>query len=400
MATEKKFGVVLASVDEKILAKYVKKLNLTPGGEEVSDSIKVLANHFRTTEDKANLVKCDCGGVFPISYKECPFCGDQEGEEDEDSDGDEEGDTEVAPTPEPAPEPANGKKGKAAKAAIDSVIETLGEEVKEPKTAKPAKESKPAKEPKAAKAEIVPVVDDALVGLTSTDLDNATSEVLRLKGNSSFSMWELGSKLREIHERQLWKLRMDDKGKAVYRSFEAYCATEAKMSGTACYGLIKIAENYTPEKVRELGTSKLNLILKAPVEDREELERQAAGGESKEALRKKVAELREKKGAPPAKAPKVARGGAPPAGKGRKSEHITIVNVLGKKSVLMYRKPAKKGEDPVEVVCPEAVKNWLAENMPYGIDDLGNGVREVFVLAVDTKGRLQVRIDRKRLDEG
>lgn len=419
MVAEKKFGVTLALVDESIMSKAIVKEGIeVPDNAGKPEMVECLIKHFRKNHVPEKLAKCDCGGVFPAAFAECPYCGDIDGDANEDYKGKPEvvkpdpkakkKEPEVKPEPEPEVKPeAETKKPKEPKEPKPEVVDVKPEpepEVKpEAKTKKP-KEPKPeVKAPEAAEkkpvAEIVVAAKDPLAGLSSRDLDDATAEVLRLKGNSSFSMWELGCKLREIHERQLWKLRMSDDGKPRYKSFESYCSEEVRMSGTACYSMIKIAEHYTAEQVRALGTSKLNLILKAPEEDREELERRAAGGESKEALRKQVAKLREEKGAPPPRPAKVARGGAPPVGKSRKSEHMTIATVLGKKAIQVHRKPAKKG-DPLEAaVAPQAVIDWIASTLPFGVDDLGNGVRELIAIAVDSKGRLQFKIDRKRMDE-
>ena len=354
-----KYGVNLDTANENLVDAEIKKLKIDPGAT-LADKVGQLVGHYRKNFDAKKLAKCDCGGVFPEEYKACPYCGDADDAEP------------AKPGPKVAP---SADKAKPAVAIIES-----------PKA-------------KTKAAEIVKGVDDKLAGLTSKDLDYATQEVLKLKGNSASAMWELGAKLREIHERQLWKLRVDDKGKASYRSFEAYCVAEVKMSGTGCFQLIHVAENYTAEKVRELGTSKLNLILKAPEEDRPDLENAAKGGLTKSQLAKKVKELRDKKGAPKTKSTTAAGKPAPPPGKGRKSEHITIVSVIGKKTVPMSCKPEKKGDELKPVECPKAVQEFIARTVPFAVDDLTNGVREILSLACDSKGRLQIRINRQRIDE-
>ena len=364
MDTDKKFGVTLSMVKEDLVKAALAGLRIEVA-PTLPEMVGQLVGHYRKTAPNVkNLALCDCGGVFPNELAACPYCGDA----DED------------PKPEkPAKAAAKAPKADATKAAVAAVAAIVDK-------------------PKASAIVKATVLPDSLAGLSGKDLDFATAEVIRLKTNSATTMWELGSKLRDIHERQLWKLRMDDKGKPTYRSFEAYCAAEVQMSHSTCYGLIKVCEAYTSDKVALLGTSKLNLILKAPEEDRSSLEDDAKSGMSKEALRKKVASLRATKGAPKPKAAKVARGAAPPVGKGRPSEHITIVSVIGKKTLPCYVKPVKKDDAMVAVQCPAAVQAWLAKQQPVAFDDLTNGVREVFILTHNTKGELQIKVDRKRLD--
>ncbi len=387
-----KYGVNLDVATAEIMLASCAELSIeVKKGQEQDAGVLagLLVAHYRKSVNKEELFECEeCGGVFP-DMKRCPYCGDSDDEEEDVKD---KGKKEAKKNDKPAAETSQDKPADAKPAEPKG----KGKGGKVAKIENPAKDKKPG-------SEIVPAADAALTGLSVKDLDDATKEVLRLKVASGVSMHELGSKLQEIHEKQLWKLRTDDKGKPTYRSFDAYCSAEIKMSHTACYGLINVAQHYTPEKMQQIGTSKLVLILKAPEEDREELERQAASGQSKSQIQKRVAALRAQKGVPTPKAPKVARGGSPlaasAASKGRKSEHITIVSVLGKKTVQAYCKPAKKGDALEAVVVPKHVKDWLERQQPFAGDNLGNGVREVFVLAVDAKDRLQVRIDRKRVDE-
>ena len=368
-----KFGVKLDTAKEALIDAELKRLKIDPVAT-LEGKVGQLVGHYRKAHDVKTLAKCDCGGVFPAEYKACPYCGDADD----------------APAPK--------KEEKAAPAPkVDATKST------KPEASKPVvtKDTKVTKIQTAALVKAQPV-DEKLAGLTAKDLDTATQEVIRLKGNASDGMWQLGAKLKEIHERQLWKLRMDDKGKPTYRSFEAYCAAEIKMSHSTCYGLIKIADNYTVSEVRALGTSKLNLILKAPEDDREELKEAAKSGLSKEKLRQKVAEARKAKGAPKQKEAKVARGAAPPVSKGRppkKSDNISIVSIVGNTTLPCYPKPQTKGETLVQIECPKAVKEWIERVNPFATHDFGNGVRELMALAVDSKGRLQLRVKCQRIEE-
>jgi hypothetical protein len=369
MAENKKFGVLLDKVDEKLVDKTLKALKLDAAAT-LPEKVGQLVGHYRgTAPDVKQLAKCDCGGVFPADMKQCPYCGDEDD--------------------------ADAAKKPAAKAPPAPKVDATKPE------AKPDAKPVDTKAPKATAIVKVAAQPDNLAGLTSKSLDEATARVIALKGESTSKMWELGKALQDIHERQLWKLRTDDKGKPTYRSFDAYCAAEVMMSAVSCYALIKIPEHFSAEQVRELGTSKINLILKAPEEDRKALEEDVRkGGISKEELRRKVKGLVDKKGKPAAKAPKVARGGAPPVSKGRpsKSENITILSVLGKKTLPGYLKPTKKDDPMVAVLCPKHVSEWLAKTQPVFFDDLSNGVREVFILTTNSKNELQIRIDRKRFE--
>ena len=382
-SANRKYGVNLDMIDGDALAAAAKKYEVAKSND-VGATVGALISHFRTKFKEDQLAKCnECGGVSPLELDACPFCGKGEAVQEETNPA-----AKPAPKPEPKPEAKLPPKPKPP-VKDDKPTKQAKEDAMPDKKAADKKDDKPTK-PKAVKAELVPVLPESLKGLSSRDLDKAVTEVSRLKASAATSMWELGSKIGNIHEAQLWKLRTNDDGKSAYRSFEAFCSNELKMSGTQAYNLMDIAKQFTPAQVKELGTTRLKLLMAAPEEDRSALEKEAKGKSTRQ-LQKKVKDLREKKGVE-----KRDTGRAPtPKSKGRKSEHITIVSVLGKKTLQCIVKP-KKGEAPKPVTCPAAVLKWLDDQMPCAVDDLTNGVREVMILTHNSKGELVLKIERRR----
>lgn len=361
MSEKKKFGVVLDKVKPELLTAALKDCGIEPAAT-VPEMVGQLVGHYRkTAPDVKKLAQCDCGGVFPNELKVCPYCGDVD---------------DAAPK-------------------VESSAATTRSDVS-PAATKAAKKVKLDRPPKMAIVKNSQLPPE-LVNITVDVLDKATAEIIKLKTGSAKAMWELGVKIREVHDRQLYKLRTNDDGKPTYRTFEQYCAAEVQMSGNACYDLIKVAEHYTQETVALLGTSKLRLILKAPEEDRAALEQKAMAGASTNALRRDVKTKKKKTVAPKAERTTVTGKPAPPVGKGRQLEHLTIVSVIGKKTLPCYVKPQKRGDPLVPVSCPAKVQEWLAKSQPFAFDDVVNGVREVMALTSNSKGELQIKIDRKRL---
>jgi len=407
--SKKIFGVDPGKVSEKILREAAEKLGVENATSAPLDElIKVMVTHFRNSGGA--LLKCDaCGGVSTEEYDLCPYCGT--GEDDTADDGAADNaavvETETADDEEmeeepSAPEPkASTKGGKTppvqeeanmARTATTSTPEqeVVKEAVKEAVAKAVTKDkSKTAEEKKAEKSAIVKApapVDAALAGLTATDLNNAVQRVVELKSNTAADMWKLGEELKGIHERQLWKLRVDDSGKCRYRSFEVFCAQEIGMSGTQCYKLIDIANQFNEDQVRKFGTTKLGLVLQAPKEDQAELLKEAESTSSRQ-LVEKVRAKREEKGVEKRDTGRKAT----PKSKGRASEHIAIATVLGRKTIALFAKPASKKDDLKPATS--------LEDQPFGMDDLSNGVRELFSIRKTASGELQLVIDRKRLEE-
>ena len=358
----KKFGVNLDKATIELMTKSCKERKLAvPKDADAGTLAGILVTQFRKEVEESKLCQCgDCGGVFDAEILECPYCGDNE----------DEGEEEKETKPVVEKKAVDPELAKAAKIA-DAVLK------------------------KPVVAAIVKAQTEALSAYTTGDLDLAVTEIIRLKGSSAQSMWDLGAKLKDVHEKQLWKLRMGADGKPVYRTFESFCLAEIKMSGTACYNMIDVVAKFSPEQIKEIGHTKLVLALRAPEEDRAEILKTAKEKSTRE-LQSKVKKLRAQKGAPtdgrvakPGKA-----GTAPPKGVGRQSEHLTIVQILGKKTVRLFKKPSAsaKAGDP-------SVPAKKLSDMPYGIYDLPNGVRMLFMVGADDKGQLYLKIDTKRVKE-
>lgn len=417
--SKKIFGVDPGLVNEEVLRAAAAKLEIADASTAPIDTIiKAMVTYFR--DSGGALLKCDtCGGVSTGEYDLCPFCGTGEDDAPAPEATAEEATAEVveeeteaeesAAEEEPAPEPVKANKGgKKPPTQEDANMARTATATDAAKTTAPTKaavkdavakatapaatkdkDGKTAEDKKAAKTAIVkapPPVDAALVGLTPVDLDNAVGRVVALKTAAASDMWKLGAELKGIHERQLWKLRTDDTGKGRYRSFEVFCAQEIGMSGTQCYKLIDISNQFDEEQVKKLGTTKLGLVLQAPKEDQAELLKEAEGTSSRQLVEKVKAKKAEKGIEQRETGRKVT-----PKSKGRASEHIAIAQVLGRKRIALFAKPANKKDQLVEAKS--------LEDQPFGMDDLPNGVREMFAIQKDSKGNLVLVIDRKRLDE-
>ena len=357
----KKFGVNLDKATIELMTKSCKERKLAaPKDADAGTLAGLLVTHFRKAVAEDKLCQCgECGGVFDAEIEECPYCGDKEEAEEE----------AVA-------------KPVAEKKAMDPEL---------------AKASKIADEvlKKPVVAAIVKAQAGELASYTTGDLDLAVTEIIRLKGSSAQSMWDLGANLKDVHEKQLWKLRMGPDGKPVYRTFEAFCLAEIKMSGTACYNMIDVVAKFSQEQIKEIGHTKLVLALRAPEEDRAEILKTAKEKSTRE-LQSKVKKLRAQKGAPTdGRVAKPGNAGtAPPKGVGRQSEHLTIVQILGKKTVRLFKKPSASAKAGAASVPAKKLAD-----MPYGIYDLPNGVRMLFMIGVDDKGQLFLKIDTKRVME-
>ena len=241
----------------------------------LKDAVAALASYYNLNQ-KGDIAQCDvCGGRSPADLSCCPYCGDG---------------AEVEAKAEVVTEPK-------AEAKAEAKAEVVTEPKAEAKKGRTKKAKEVVTEPKAeataeakaeAKAEVVTETKAIVKASSKTaialetpafataKLDAAVADVQSAKARGAVAMWDLGAKIARIYDEQLFKSRLADDGKPVYKGFEAFVVAELGMSHTNAFSLMDVAKAFTSEQVAKLGTTKLSLVLKAPDESREEILGKAA----------------------------------------------------------------------------------------------------------------------------
>jgi hypothetical protein len=349
----------MGKVDEKLVKAALKKLGLKAG----KDAPEALRAHFRehgneTEGDPHELVQCgSCGEPSFSEFTTCPFCG----------------------------------AGEAAPSAV-------------------AGGAPPAGEAPGAEEEVVPaaslVRDDLKPSSevqTTSKLDEAVTEVHRLKGDTAGAYWELGLKVAEIYDSKLWQLRVDDKGKVKWKGFDAFCHHELGFEPRQAYKLMDGSRKFSRDQAVAIGRKKLQLIAAAPEEDQPALVRKAEEGATVREMISEVQKIKQEKGHV-----RPSRGAGAGAGVVRKSkdkpapekpaaERITVATAAGKVVVKLHAATKmtpkqKRGEDLAE--APYAKR--LADG-PLGREELSNGVVVVYRVVEGRKG-LELHVTRERAE--
>jgi hypothetical protein len=357
-----------------------------------------LTTHFQGTTKREDMCKCDdCGGEAPDSVEACPFCGlvaevYADGETATEEKAPEESTPVIeAEVVEDSDEPKSKKKAKTSskkKTSSKDKEETMASAEKS--TANGAGKS----------GELVQVKGKgaAMSKLTEKDLDQAVKDVIKLKTGAVTSVLELGHKILEINTKQLWKLRVDDEGKARYTGFDAFCHNELNLSPSYAYTLMNQAKDFSPEDIARLGRSKIALILKAPPEDRKAVQEKAEKGAPVRELSKEVKKLREEKGysGESKKAKAGAKGGKAKAKKAASSkkpagDKITIASIEGRKTIKLYDKPATLRNLDLSQ-CKRATG---LQKTPFGVIELANEVT-MYISIQKTDAGLVAVVDTRR----
>lgn len=381
-------------VDVDVMRKFIAENKLDIDTDVTAEQLGVaLTVYFRErTPNPDDMAKCDeCAGEASDDVGDaCPFCGitepvveDTAAEPDADAEEDDEP-LEVAPTPKKTTTPKKAKKENeimTAAAATTNGAAKTGELVQ-------------------VKGKGAPM---ASVRHTEKELDKAIKEVVALKTGAVTSIVDLGHKLREINEKQLWRARSDEKGNPRYTGFDAFIHNELNMSPTYAYQIMKQAEQFSPADIARLGNSKIALILKAPPEDRKSLQEKVEKdpkGMSKRKLASEVQELKKKRGytgdtekakvahqGAKARAKKIAAKKEAPA-----KDKITIASIEGKKTIKLYAKPASMRNLDLSQ-CREA--KTLGDS-PFGMLELANEVVMTFEVKKSKSGKLIIVADTRR----
>lgn len=345
-------GVNTAKVNLDHLKGVLKQLKLPTTGTP-AELVERAVAHFKKATPPERLANCDvCDGASDITLDACPFCATVEGD--------------AAATESDVKPKAAAKAAKADKA---------------PKAA--AKADKPS-----SKALVKAAPTAVVVTTESQPLDAAVADVQRLKEASSVSAWQLGKRIRDVFEGQLWKLRVDADGKPRYKGFDAFVAHELGFTPTNAYKLMDLSKTFAEDDVRKFGTSKLGLLIEAPKEDQARIKEQIEKGASKREVEREVRKAKKEKGhRRDTGRKKTPAGTRKPAARAT----ITVANITGRKTVKLFKKPASRTQDPSEFVRAKKVGD-----LPWGKMELENDVTMYFSVQENAAGELQLVVETKR----
>jgi len=163
-------------------------------------------------------------------------------------------------------------------------------------------------------------------GATVADLDEAVARVARMDAQVGVSTYDMGLALRDIQERGLWRLRLDQYGLHRFRSFYDFVEEEIGLRRAAARRWIRVTEQFTREQVEEMGVTRLAQALRFPVEEQPAFLAEVVGKPSGEAakvartkMRRRVRQRHQKEvearkqaseGTEPSAPPDVAQGAA------------------------------------------------------------------------------------------
>lgn len=345
-------GVNVSLVKIELVNKALTGLNVDIKDMSASDKVEALQFHGKKLSKAEKATCAECGGIAALTFPECPFCGDEGEDEDEKED-----------------------KGKGA--VVTPIASAKKKKVVEGKK-------------KTSTSTAIVKAGAQQTGLLQGEfsekaLDEANAEIEEIKQRAKHTYWELGNALLKVYEKELWKARGLDKGRATYTGFNQYIEAEPKISHTTAYNMMEVAKYFTEAQVKKIGGSKLSLVLKAPEADRPALMKEVEkGATSKRKLAKKVKEARKKAKlvkrqiAGRKAIPMNKREQAAAAGKGS----MTIALVEGTKTLELWAKPdkpLKAGEKPTKRAKTLADEPWCLEPM-------ANGAERIYSLVKTSKG--------------
>ncbi len=412
-------GFWTGAIDAAVMRDFVKDegldgINLGDTPEQVALALTL---HFKSTTAKSELCKCtECGGESPISLEACPFCGDAEAVED-----DEEDEPDAAPVDDDGGEDAGALASAPdsdADVGDDEQDEAVAEVVAQP-TSTPApkapKEKKKmelvhtngastngaTKKAAASKALARATAASApTVAKTSStrELDKAVERIKKIKADGAVAYWTLGREVLEVNEKQLWKMRVNEDGKAAYKSFDQFVHHELNMSSSYAYSAIDVARHYkTVEEVRALGSkTKAMLVLKVPTEDRQAIIDNAENMSTQQ-IRDAAKESRAKHGSPKKDKPQSragAKGATSPKRESAASDKISVTSIVGSKTAKLHKRPdSMKGIDASAIAALPRAKKLT--DQPFGAFEMANGDVQYFSI-LQKDGELVLKIETRR----
>jgi hypothetical protein len=273
---------------------------------------------------------------------------------------------------------------------------------------KKAQKAPPAPKPSTEIVKAPPKKDDLVPAsqvATERELDEAVAEVYRLKGDTAAANWDLGRKLREIHDRGLWQLRLGDDKKPRYKTWESFCNAEIKMSHTNVHMLMDVSAHFSREQIHALGTHKLGLLLQLPAAEQPRVMASIEAGATKAEVEAEVRKVKKETGfrRPDRAGTGNAKGRAGKTQKfdkdkpgGRKAERITIAAILGTRTLQAFKRPPSfRNFDPENP--PPPAKRFA--DQACALEELENGVVQIITLVENASGYWAFKVERKRKSE-
>lgn len=402
------YGFSVDRIDGKKMREFIASqpdiklaLDVDPDETDSDEQVAVaLCTFYEKHTAKKSIVQCDyCLAKSSDDLSACPFCGTTDDEL-----------AEPAATPPPVVQTPVAQTASAVQDVPSKVPGAKPASTKKTKTAKgnntPAKPVDEPTQKEEAQMQTQTNGSSSNKGLAKTAgskgskltvavLDKAMQDVEQLKSAAAGSYWQLGRKILEVYDAQLWKLRTtkDDKGKetARYKGFEAFCHHELKMSPTHAYKLMDVAKKFTEKDVSKFGATKLGLLLQAPPEDQPKIEQKIRAGASTKEVKSDVHKARKQKGF------------KKPSGKGRKqetkstgraAEKITIASIEGRKTIKLYVKPPSLRNLDFSS-STEMKRAKKLGDIPFGRLELANDV-VIYITIQDHNGELVAVADTRR----
>lgn len=323
------------------------------GSLDLEGLVSNLVMWYRAASPKEDLADCTtCGGDSDARLDACPFCGDSEVIDA----GDEEvHEPEKEPEPEPEVEVQETPKGRKKKPTSTR---------KKKKPAAVVKVNTPPGDPE------VELVDKDAHSVE--ELDEAVVRVDELKRAAALGIWELGQEIKKINEEKLWRLRLDEAGKGLYRTFAAFVKAELGIGYSHAHRLMSAAQAFPKEIMEKVGVAKCSILLSLPPEARAKLQ-EGADKKSTSQLSEEAKALRD--------------GDRPKPPKGA----LTVAMAPGIIEIPMLARPKANARK-----ASEKKAKTMADD-PWAVEQLPNQVNVYYGLVKNKKGELVLRIDRRRV---
>jgi hypothetical protein len=361
-------GINLKKIDDKLVRASAKKfgVKVAPGS-----TVAALARALKDKlgESDGELDSCTvCGAPWPAELSSCPFCGETDDDREE--------------------------KGERAGESSGAGSSVMGGTASEEPPDSPAAMVHVERAPLAALGGGHARVAEPQV---EGDLDAAVAWINVGKAQAAKGMGQVIFTLKRIIDTNLWKLRTDDKGGVLYRSWTEFANKELEMSRAYAERLLKVEKEFGRQLIEELGVNKLVVVVQAPPEKRSELLEKARAGVSRAKLQAATKELNITAGKNPGKGKAASeKAAAPPAKKPARElpapkvdpEAVTILTTLGKKhSVKLFRPKKEKGAWVPAKKLEDGAYGWL---------DFSNGQRLILQLGKLPTGQLVLAVVAKR----